>query len=64
MFILRERETESGSMRVPAGEGQRERGRQRIPSRFRADGTEPNTGLDPMNREIATRAEVGSRMLS
>ena len=52
MFIYSE--GESGNTRVPAGEGRRERGRQRIPSRFRADGTEPNTRLDPVNREVTT----------
>ena len=32
----------------------RERGRVRIPSRFRAVSREPDTGLEPTNREIVT----------
>ena len=44
------------------GEGQRERGR--IPSRLHAVITEPDTGLDPTNREIVTRAEIKSHTLS
>ena len=47
LFILRHRERER------AGEGQRER-RKRIPSRLRTISVEPDTGLDPMNREIMT----------
>ena len=38
--------------RERAGEGQRERGRERIPSRLHAVSAEPNVGLEPMNREI------------
>ena len=33
---------------------ERERERERIPSRLRAVSTEPNLGLDLMNREIMT----------
>ena len=40
--------------RLRVGEGQRERKRERIPSRLRAVSTEPDVGLDPMNREIKT----------
>ena len=38
-----------------AGKEQRERGRERIPSRLRAISTEPDdVGLNPMNHEITT----------
>ena len=51
LFILRKR-------------GRRaERTRERIPSRFCAVSTEPNTGLHPTNREIMTRTEIKSWML-
>ena len=36
------------------GERERERGRERIPSRFCPVSTEPDVGLDSMNREIMT----------
>ena len=38
------------------GEKERERegGRERIPSRFSAFSTEPNSGFEPMNHEIMT----------
>ena len=36
------------------GEGQRERGREGIPSRLHAVSTEPNSELELMNREIVT----------
>ena len=52
MFIF-ERE------RARAGDGHRERGRPRIQSGLRIDSTEPDTGLEPTNREIMTQAEVG-----
>ena len=42
----------------------RERGRQGIPSRLLTASTEPDTGLDLMNREIMTWAEIKSRMLN
>ena len=37
-----------------AGEGQRERGREKIPSRLYAVSTEPKAGLDLRNCEIMT----------
>ena len=37
-----------------AGEGQRERGRQRIPSRLHAVSTEPDMGLGLTNCEMVT----------
>ena len=40
--------------RVPAGEGQRERDRERIPSLLHAVSTEPDVRLDLMNHEIMT----------
>ena len=36
----------------------RERGRQRIPSRLHTINAEPDAGLELVNREIVTRAEV------
>ena len=36
------------------GEGQREREKERIPSRLRAVSAEPNAGLEPVNCEIMT----------
>ena len=41
-------------LRERAGEGQREREIERIPSRLHAVSTEPNAGLKPMNHEIMT----------
>ena len=46
MFIYVERES------LHKQEGGRERRRERIPSRLRAVSTEPNVGLDLMNREV------------
>ena len=46
LFILSKRER--------AGEGQRERGRERIPSRLSAVSAEPDAGLEPTNCEIMT----------
>ena len=49
--------------RVPAGKGQRERvgdTESEAGSRLRAVSTEPDVGLELMNREIMTRAEVGT----
>ena len=40
------------------GGAQRERGRERIPSRLQAVSTEPDVGLEPTNCEIMTRAEI------
>ena len=53
-LFLRERERD----RVQAGKGQRER-ESEADSRLRGVHTEPDVGLEPMNREIMTRAEVG-----
>ena len=41
-------------MKERMGEGQRERERERIPSRLQAVGTEPDAGLELINREITT----------
>ena len=49
-FILREQERE----RERAEEGQTERGRERIPSRFHVASAEPDVGLELMNCEIMT----------
>ena len=46
MFILRER--------ARVGEGQKERERERIPSRLYAVSAKPNVGLELTNREIMT----------
>ena len=40
--------------RKRASKGQREGERERIPSRFRTTRAEPDTGLDPVNREVMT----------
>ena len=60
MFIYFERERESAQM----GEGQREKERQRIPSRFCAVSTEPDVGLEPTNHEITTWIETKSWTLN
>ena len=41
-----------------------ERGRERIPSRFRTVSAEPDVGLELMSREILTCTEIESRMLN
>ena len=41
-------------MRERAGEGQRGRGRKRIPSRLHAASTEPDAGFELTNHEIMT----------
>ena len=46
------------------GEGQKERLRERISSKFHAVSTEPDAGLDPTNHEIVTRAEINSQTLN
>ena len=50
MFIYSERETAS----TQAREGQRERERERVPSRLHVVSTEPDIGLDLTNQEIMT----------
>ena len=52
MFIYFEREC--ARVHAQMGEGQRERGRERTPSRLRAVSIEPHVGLDPSNRGIMT----------
>ena len=56
LFILRERERERERERkgALAGEGQRETGRERIPSRLPTVLAEPDAGQDSMNCEIMT----------
>ena len=54
MFILRQREREHVCKNVHVGEVQRERGRERIPSRLYTVSKEPDAGLDPTNPEIVT----------
>ena len=49
-FYVFLRETETAQV----GEGQRERGKERLPSRLHAASTEPNAGLELMNCEIMT----------
>ena len=39
---------------MQVGKGQREKERERIPSRLRTASAEPDAGLELMNREIAT----------
>ena len=50
LFILREIKREC----TCAGEGQKERGRQRTPSRLCPVSADPDVGLDPTNHEIVT----------
>ena len=45
---------------MQAGEGKRERERERIPSRLLIVSTEPDAGLHLTNYEIMTRAEIKS----
>ena len=47
------RETKTAQVR----EGQRKRGRKRIPNRLCTASTEPDAGLEPVNRDIMTRAK-------
>ena len=42
--------------------GQKEKERERVPSRLRTVSTELDAGLELMNREIMTGAEVGAIM--
>ena len=52
------------------GKGQRERERERgrererIPSRLQAVSAEPSSGLDPMNCELMTWAEIKNQTLN
>ena len=56
LFILRENED--------TGEGQRERGRERIQSKLHVASTEPDTGLKPTNHEIMIWAKTESQTLN
>ena len=47
-----------------AEEGQRERGRERIPRRVHTVSAEPDAGPNLRNSEIMTRAEIKSQMLN
>ena len=58
LLILRERAC------AQAEEGQRERERDRIPTRLLIVSTEPDAGLDLRNREIITLAEFKSHRLN
>ena len=60
LFIYFERKREC----VQAGEEQRERKREKIPSRLCTTSTEPSARLKPTNCEIMTWAEIKSRMLN
>ena len=51
-------------MSEPAGEGQRERKRARIPRRLLTVSADPNTGLELVNLEIMMGDKVKSRMLN
>ena len=53
LFIYFVREI-SACMHLSEGQRERERERERIPSGLCAVSTEPNAGLDPLNREIMT----------
>ena len=54
ILFLRERQSTSGGGAEREGDTGFEAG-----SRLRAVNTEPDAGLEPTNREIMTRAEVG-----
>ena len=58
IFLFWERE------RTWAGEDQRDRERERIPSRVCAISPKSDMGIDPMNCKIMTWAEIESRMLN
>ena len=58
LFILREE-----SMCASRGR-ERGRGKQRIPNRLCAVIVDPGAGLDPMNHEIMTLAEITSQLLN
>ena len=47
-----------------AGEGETQRGRERIGSRLWAISTDPDTGLEPVSHEIMTLVEIKSQMLN
>ena len=77
LFLLKfiyfgERETERETERDRERQRERERERERetereterIPSSFCAVSTEPDSSLNPMNREIMTGAEIESQMLN
>ena len=51
---MRERERERERERARAEKGQRETGRDRIPSRLHTVSVEPDTGLELMNCEVMT----------
>ena len=56
----RERERESERASLSGGRAEREGDTEsEAGSRLRTDSTEPNAGLEPTDREITTRAEVG-----
>ena len=56
LFVFREKERES------VGGSERERGRERIPSRLNVVRTESNSGLELTNGETMTRAKIKSQM--
>ena len=60
-YFEREHKSKQVSMCRERG---RQRGRERIPSRLCAVSMEPNSGLDPMNLEIVTLAQIKSRKLN
>ena len=47
-----------------SGEGHREKEGERIPSRLCTISAEPDTGLELMNREIVTSAEIKRQVLN
>ena len=58
LFMLRERECMSRER------AEKDRERERIPSRLHAVSTEPDAGLEPTNHKIMTRAEIKSQTLN
>ena len=57
-------EQESMLMQAQAGEGYRERGRERIPGTLRVVSAEPHSGFNLMNQEIVTWADIKSQTLN
>ena len=63
-LFLREKETEHTHVFTRGGWAERERERERIPSRLPTVSTELDTRLELMNHEIITWAEIKSRTLN
>ena len=64
LFILRKRERDSVYMQAEEGQRERERGKERIPSRLHAVSPEHDTGLNPTNLKIITCAKIRNQLLN